>query len=356
MEKTLKHKTEILKKKIIGECFIERNYNAVIAEIKMLTGRDVLYIDHDALWKDLAVLRKKHGKSITPTLSVDEEQRIIQFQKKFATISEDILRRYAKEWNDMILQEKEHIQCSEKSIQCSGCNKMVCVHLQDYVCSSRPVCQWCDRYGQPNPFNPINRSAMLPKTELCEELCEQLDNPNCFYLSKKHKRYNNGKISCIYTTIDEKINGKFTSYHTNGVISEIYNFTNDIENGPYNSFYNDGSQHEVFNFVDGNEHGEYIEYHQNGIIKTQCLYDNGKLNGIYKIYNGDGLLIEVRNYIQGCIKLDEFKECKYIYQQHTDDYEKGQQYRKKCIIDSEFCQDCINPTFIDGIKVKYVYI
>ena len=171
---TLKHYTECLDKKIIGDCIIERNYNAAIAEIKILTGRDVLYIDHDALWRDLTVLRKKHGKEITPKLSVDE-QRIIRFQKQFATISEDILRRYAKEWNDMILQEKEHIQCSEKSIQCRGCNKMVCVHLQDYVCKSIPVCQWCDQYGQPNPFNPINRSNMLQKTKLVEELCEQLD-------------------------------------------------------------------------------------------------------------------------------------------------------------------------------------
>jgi len=174
---SLKHYTDCLEKKINGECAIEKDYNAAIAEIKMLTGRDVLYLNHEAMWRDLAVLRKKHGKQIEPTLSVDVDQRIIQFQKKFATISEDILRRFAKEWNDLILQEKEHVQCSEKTIQCRGCNKLVCIHLQDYVCSSRPVCQWCDRYGQPNPFNPINSSTMLPKTKLIEELCEQLDNP-----------------------------------------------------------------------------------------------------------------------------------------------------------------------------------
>jgi len=189
---------------------------------------------------------------------------------------------------------------------------------------------------------------------------KQLDKP-INWLVKEHKRYDNdGKISCIYTTIDGKLDGKldgkFTSYHTNGAISEIYNFTNDIENGPYNSFYNDGLQHEVFNYVNGHEHGEYIEYHQNGIIKIQCFYEHGKLNGIYKIYDEDGLLVEVRNHIQGCIKLDEFNECEYIYPQDTDDYEKGQQCRKKCIVDSEFCQDCINPIFIDGIKVKHVYI
>ena len=34
MEKTLKHYTECLDKKIIGDCIIERNYNAAIAEIK----------------------------------------------------------------------------------------------------------------------------------------------------------------------------------------------------------------------------------------------------------------------------------------------------------------------------------
>jgi len=343
-----------------GERAIEKDYNAAIAEIKRLTGRDVLYLNHDAMWRHLAVLRKKHGKQVEPTFSVDVDQRIIQFQKKFATISEDILRRFAKEWNDIILQEKEHMQCSEKPIQCRGCNKMVCIHLQDYVCSSRPVCQWCDQYGQPNPFNPINRSAMLPKTKLIEELCEQLDN-TIDSMVKEHKRYEfDGKISCTYTTIDGtndgKLDGKFTSYHTNGYISEIYNFTNDIENGPYNSFFDDGSQHEVFNYVNGYEHGEYIEYYQNGIIKIQCFYEHGKLNGIYKIYDEDGLLVEVRNHIQGCIKLDEFKECEYIYPQDTYDYEKGQQCRKKCIVDSEFCQDCINPIFIDGIKVKHVYI
>jgi len=51
---TLKHYTECLDKKIIGDCIIEQNYNEAIAEIKMLTGRDLLYIDNDVLCSSCA--------------------------------------------------------------------------------------------------------------------------------------------------------------------------------------------------------------------------------------------------------------------------------------------------------------
>ena len=160
----LEHFANVLGKKLKGECAEEREYNAVADELRRLTGRDTLYMGPDAfvnMQRDLGAARKKFKPSPAEAKCSTIQDRKENMHKKFAECSQDHLRQHAKEWIELTTKEIHHAEsCTDKSVTCRGCGKRVCSHLAEYVCSSVPVCQWCDTYGQPNPFNPINQTYL----------------------------------------------------------------------------------------------------------------------------------------------------------------------------------------------------
>ena len=182
----MQHFADCVEKKIVGECPEEQSYNACIDEIFRLTGKHMMYLDHNAMRRDLAALRQKHSsaqeeketKRFAQILKTQDwqSQRAQEFIAKFKAIDDKRLSQFATEWKDLIKMEKEHEgSCTNKSVKCNGCSKVVCKHLGNYICSSRPVCAWCDSFGQPNPFNPKNRMAYLPKTKIADDLCKDID-------------------------------------------------------------------------------------------------------------------------------------------------------------------------------------
>lgn len=182
----MQHFADRLEKKLVGECAEERSYNSCTEEIFRLTGRHVTYLDHNVMRRDLSVLRQKHAATQEQT---DECQarRTQAFIAKFETESDHRLRQFAVEWTELMEMEKQHtVSCTETSVQCRGCLKSVCTHLGNYICSSVPVCTWCDTRGQPNPFNPKNRSTLLPKTKLAENLCREIDGKIKDTISETH--------------------------------------------------------------------------------------------------------------------------------------------------------------------------
>ena len=166
----LEHFANVLDKKFKGECAEERDYNAVADELQRLTGRDTLYVGPNAfvnMQRDLVAARKKFKPSpaeaqcSTTTAERQLQDRKETMSKRFAECSQDHLRQHAKEWMTLKTKEIHHTESrADKPVTCRGCGKRVCSHLADYVCSSVPVCQWCDTYGQPNPFNPINHTYL----------------------------------------------------------------------------------------------------------------------------------------------------------------------------------------------------
>jgi hypothetical protein len=150
------HFVEALEKKIQGECPDERNYNAVAEELRLLTGRETLYLGSNAqanLNRDILMARKKAKTHSQRNRDTEKEKSCL----KFSTMSENSLRVLAENWIELKKLELNHITCTDdKRTQCRGCKKTVCSHLNNYICTSLPVCSWCDTYVQPNPFNPIN--------------------------------------------------------------------------------------------------------------------------------------------------------------------------------------------------------
>ena len=175
-DRSIEHFADVLAKKIKGECAEEQLYNTDASELKRLTGRDFMYIGPNArinMQRDLVAARKRAAiEPVKPDLS----GRMAELSKKFSITPEDKLGKHADEWIKLKKQELEHATCTDRPVQCRGCNKQVCEHLSDYVCSSVAVCQWCDEYGQPNPFNPINRKNLLQVSEVAAELCKKIDN------------------------------------------------------------------------------------------------------------------------------------------------------------------------------------
>ena len=186
----LEHFVDVLEKKLKGECRDEHLFNQDAAELLRLTGHNVLYIGpnaHANMQRDLKTARKKAAASYNNQDVVQSAEdrgghadpdRVSFLIKKFAAMPDEKLRAYGKEWTDLHKMEMEHLQCSDGPYaQCGGCSKRVCTHLSQYVCRSVAVCQWCDTHGQPNPFNPINRTAFLPESSLprSSELCDEVD-------------------------------------------------------------------------------------------------------------------------------------------------------------------------------------
>ena len=133
---------------------------------------------HEWCQKHSSAQEEKETKRFAQILKAQDwqSQRAQEFIAKFKAIDDKRLSQFATEWKDLIKMEKEHEgSCTNKSVKCNGCSKVVCKHLGNYICSSRPVCAWCDSFGQPNPFNPKNRMAYLPKTKIADDLCKDID-------------------------------------------------------------------------------------------------------------------------------------------------------------------------------------
>jgi len=158
-----------LEKKIKGECIEEQAYNASAAELRRLTGQDVMYMGPDArinMQKALIAARQKsdehcHPEHASRTPSID--------------VSDDALRRYAQQWIELQQQVASHKSCQHPVVQCRGCAKQLCTELSQFICMSIAVCHWCDTNIQPNPFNPLNRETLLPRSDVAAELCQKVD-------------------------------------------------------------------------------------------------------------------------------------------------------------------------------------
>lgn len=76
---------------------------------------------------------------------------------------EDWERFYSKEkkerWDKWLLDLKEH-DGHPKEIECRGCGKKYCKHLDNWICITFPVCLNCDTFVDPNLFNPINKDLI----------------------------------------------------------------------------------------------------------------------------------------------------------------------------------------------------
>ena len=180
------HFSNVLAKKLKGESDEERAYNADMEDLKRLTGRDFMYLGPNAranMMADLQAARLKHTDAAQPAsarfLLEDEDGKRKQWLTQRLLEDKDCkrLHQHAQEWMDLMELEKLHRECTGgPTTTCRGCSKQVCCHMAEYVCSSVPVCQWCDTRGQPNPFNPINRESLLPKgSATVTQLCAHVD-------------------------------------------------------------------------------------------------------------------------------------------------------------------------------------
>jgi len=171
------------------------------------------------------------------------------------------------------------------------------------------------------------------------------DNVNHANFIRK-KYHENGKISDIWSIVNNEFNGKNYRFDENGKIKQIATYEDGKING-IARYYSDGKLRSKMEWKNGNidgmseeyfdgkltdkgiykngeKEGIWLQYH-NGNLYSKTTYKNGSINGEYIHYNPDGRIVEKGNYVNG--KRDGVWEEYWSWESTTKEYINGELIR-----------------------------
>ncbi len=142
-------------------------------------------------------------------------------------------------------------------------------------------------------MNPTFQSVVTGST--CNQ-CYTSQEGNMIVQTQYHA---NGKIKCIFRSLDNKPHGIQQVWNVNGNLSDVTDFTKGLKNGSQEQWYPSGKIKGIFNYVNGIFQGKQEEWHENGKISKISNVVNDKLHGKQEHWSVDGKIQKIYNIING---------------------------------------------------------
>jgi len=110
--------------------------------------------------------------------------------------------------------------------------------------------------------------------------------------------YPDGKtLASEYTVIEGKKEYSFSRFYDSGKLMAHGTYVNDKLDGKYSTFDIDGTPVTKENFVRGVRHGLFIRFDEKGNVNEEIPYYYGHVNGIVKRFLSDGFLLCEESYV-----------------------------------------------------------
>lgn len=105
-----------------------------------------------------------------------------------------------------------------------------------------------------------------------------------------HKKSNTVMSREFY--VDDKLDGKKTTYYTNGTITEEIEYENGIMQGVSRYYAPDGVLLKDLKYFNDELHGEATYYDAFGNVTIKGSYKHGAKHGLWRYYKGDEVVLE----------------------------------------------------------------
>lgn len=92
--------------------------------------------------------------------------------------------------------------------------------------------------------------------------------------------------------VDDKLDGKVTTYYPNGKITQETDYKNGIKEGLDNYYSSDGVLLKKLPYTNDQIHGQVLYYDAYGNLVIEGSYKNGKKHGLWKYYKDGKVVLE----------------------------------------------------------------
>lgn len=111
--------------------------------------------------------------------------------------------------------------------------------------------------------------------------------------------YLNGEVKEIGEYLNDRLEGRFSSFYENGQLHEMSFYRSGKAEGLTSEYYNNGQLKLEINYSDGYPDGAVREYFENGQLKSVTLYRDHRKEGESKIYDESGNLLSRQFFVRG---------------------------------------------------------